>query len=354
MTTRTPLEEAPPSLAGGRAVLLKREDVHELGAFKWRGALPVLERYREDGAASVVTASTGNHGAAAAWAAERLGLRAIVYAPQALVNLSLGLSPLHTNYELAVYDLMYDVNWHRLGELAMPPTMFEVMLSDPGLFFTRWLRGFLGLMVYALPALGFTALARDAKARQWGLAASLFLIGYATVFGVSAGGRAPLLVLPLALIFLGGLLSRVHDALQEGASSMFTMARIATPVVLLVVLCYFAARDVRVLTVRAETDAVYRDVESFLVAEGVRDARTIFTTDFDLYFREIRPFRPRYNGGWGLFGTYRWLEEFPQAPTTGLDAFLDEARHRDWKYVILSPRAEQAASFLGDVYVGTA
>jgi len=76
--TQTPLQEA--SLAG-RQLLLKREDVHELGAFKWRGALPVLERYAADGAHAVVTASTGNHGAATAWAASRVGLEAIVYAP---------------------------------------------------------------------------------------------------------------------------------------------------------------------------------------------------------------------------------------------------------------------------------
>ena len=77
----TPLERAPESLAPGRELFLKREDVHELGAFKWRGALPTLEEYREGGAKTVVTASTGNHGAATAWAAERLGLRAIVYVP---------------------------------------------------------------------------------------------------------------------------------------------------------------------------------------------------------------------------------------------------------------------------------
>ena len=81
-TTPTPLEAAPTSLAGGRPLFLKREDVHKLGAFKWRGALPVLTAYREAGADTVVTASTGNHGAATAWAAERLGLRAIVYAPE--------------------------------------------------------------------------------------------------------------------------------------------------------------------------------------------------------------------------------------------------------------------------------
>jgi threonine dehydratase len=79
MKLPTPLEQAE---VGGRPVLLKREDGHELGAFKWRGALPSLERYRSDGAPAVVTASTGNHGAATAWAAERAGLRAIVFVPE--------------------------------------------------------------------------------------------------------------------------------------------------------------------------------------------------------------------------------------------------------------------------------
>ena len=59
-------------------VYLKREDTHELGAFKWRGALPVLELWGAD----VVTASTGNHGAATAWAAKRLGLKATIFVPE--------------------------------------------------------------------------------------------------------------------------------------------------------------------------------------------------------------------------------------------------------------------------------
>ncbi len=87
----TPLERAPESLAPGRELFLKREDVHELGAFKWRGALPTLEEYRESGAKTVVTASTGNHGAATAWAAERLGLRAIVYVPASASREKLGI-----------------------------------------------------------------------------------------------------------------------------------------------------------------------------------------------------------------------------------------------------------------------
>jgi threonine dehydratase len=75
----TPLEETE---LAGRRLLLKREDTHDLGAFKWRGALPTLEAFRRRGVETVITASTGNHGAATAWAAERLGMRAVVFASE--------------------------------------------------------------------------------------------------------------------------------------------------------------------------------------------------------------------------------------------------------------------------------
>jgi threonine dehydratase len=87
----TPLEEAPAALADAEPLFLKREDVHELGAFKWRGALPALEAYRAGGAEGVVTASTGNHGAATAWAAQRLGMRAVVFVPEEASEAKLGL-----------------------------------------------------------------------------------------------------------------------------------------------------------------------------------------------------------------------------------------------------------------------
>ena len=76
------LQAAPSDWLPGRTLFLKREDGHELGAFKWRGALPVVEQYRQQGHASVVTASTGNHGAATAWAASRHGMSAVVFVPE--------------------------------------------------------------------------------------------------------------------------------------------------------------------------------------------------------------------------------------------------------------------------------
>ncbi len=82
MSAETPLEAAPAGLTARPDVFLKREDVHELGAFKWRGALPTLEAWRRAGATRVVTASTGNHGAATAWSAKRLELDTLVFVPE--------------------------------------------------------------------------------------------------------------------------------------------------------------------------------------------------------------------------------------------------------------------------------
>jgi threonine dehydratase len=80
----TPLERAPASLRDyveRDDLWLKREDVNELGMFKWRAALPVVEKYARRGHDAVVTSSTGNHGAAVAWACRRLGTHAVVFVP---------------------------------------------------------------------------------------------------------------------------------------------------------------------------------------------------------------------------------------------------------------------------------
>ncbi len=69
----------------GADVRLKLESLQITNSFKARGALNALMRLVEssDGPSpTVVTASAGNHGRAIAWAAQRLGLRAVVFTPR--------------------------------------------------------------------------------------------------------------------------------------------------------------------------------------------------------------------------------------------------------------------------------
>jgi threonine dehydratase len=85
--TPTPLEEIE---LAGRTLLLKREDTHELGSFKWRGALPTLEEFKRNGVDTIITASTGNHGAATAWSAKRLEMHAVVFAHEGASRTKIG------------------------------------------------------------------------------------------------------------------------------------------------------------------------------------------------------------------------------------------------------------------------
>jgi len=79
----TPLVESPAlSRTAGVPVFLKAEQLQPVGAFKLRGAYTAIRRLAEDARArGVVTHSSGNHGIAVGWAAQRLGVRATVVVP---------------------------------------------------------------------------------------------------------------------------------------------------------------------------------------------------------------------------------------------------------------------------------
>jgi threonine dehydratase len=79
----TPLAEsaALSELGGGRA-LVKLENLQHTGSFKVRGALNALLALPDEARArGVVAASSGNHGAAVAFGARALGVRALVFVP---------------------------------------------------------------------------------------------------------------------------------------------------------------------------------------------------------------------------------------------------------------------------------
>lgn len=107
----TPLIASPwLSALAGAEVRLKLESLQVTRSFKVRGALNALSRLAERPPRPVVvTASAGNHGRAVAWAAERLGLSAVVFTPRSAPQAKLGpirahgadLRPIADDYEAA-------------------------------------------------------------------------------------------------------------------------------------------------------------------------------------------------------------------------------------------------------------
>lgn len=82
---RTPLFHSQPlSHQTGLEVLLKLENLQHTGSFKARGALnKLLSLEHTSRQRGVITASSGNHGAAIAWATQMLNIPARVFVPKA-------------------------------------------------------------------------------------------------------------------------------------------------------------------------------------------------------------------------------------------------------------------------------
>jgi threonine dehydratase len=78
---RTPLLETTSPIDGAPALSLKLECLQATGSFKARGAFHNLLT-RPAPEAGCATASGGNHGAAVAYAAQKLGIRARVFVPE--------------------------------------------------------------------------------------------------------------------------------------------------------------------------------------------------------------------------------------------------------------------------------
>jgi threonine dehydratase len=84
VAVRTPLRAVPALAASlGVPVYLKPENEQPTGAFKLRGAWTFISRLSEDARRTgVITYSSGNHGQAVAYVAQRMGLRAVVVMPE--------------------------------------------------------------------------------------------------------------------------------------------------------------------------------------------------------------------------------------------------------------------------------
>jgi len=84
VAVRTPLVAVPElSKPAGVPVYLKMESQQPTGAFKTRGAWTAVRRLPpEQRVRGVITYSSGNHGQAVAFAAHRLGIRAVIVMPE--------------------------------------------------------------------------------------------------------------------------------------------------------------------------------------------------------------------------------------------------------------------------------
>src|SRR6185503_9887680 len=106
----TPLIAAPRMAAalGVRELYLKFEGLNPTGSFKDRGMVMAIAKALEEGARSVVCASTGNTSASAAAYAARAGIEAVVLVPSGKIALGKLAQALMYGAKLVAIDGSFD------------------------------------------------------------------------------------------------------------------------------------------------------------------------------------------------------------------------------------------------------
>ena len=182
---RTPVvPSAWLSDASGGTVLLKLESLQVTHSFKSRGALnaamQLVTARGQD--VTIVTASAGNHGRAIAWAAEELGIKAIVFTPRtaaptktrAIVSHGADLRAVAENYEEA--ERLAQQHARQTGDVFVSPYSHPDVIAGAGTIGLELLEDIPDLQAVLVPIGGGGLISGVATAVK-GLDASIEVIG---------------------------------------------------------------------------------------------------------------------------------------------------------------------------------
>jgi hypothetical protein len=270
-----------------------------------------------------------------------LGALLLVYSPQLLLNILVGGTPLQSHGEYYVYNLIHGLNWYHIGSLLLPHSPLGVIIDAPLRFAVAYSKAVarMGIVLVVPPILCFSRADNDRERRAC-LVWTIFTAGYVLMTALGGSPRAILIPLPMSIVFAVAYVKHLN----------LRRFRIGIAPVLIAVLLAFALADTKAILKRRKRSACYRQIEHVCRENGVSNSRSVYTTDFDLYFRGIKPYRGTYNGGWLQIGTYRGRELNPQPRLDSLGHFLHDCRVLSIRMIHLTPGSHDAAAFLWEFY----
>lgn len=287
------------------------------------------------------------------WCLMLVGL-GLAYSPQPILNLVTGHGILETRFgSLNVYDLVYEINWHRITHIRFPDSAFAIVLEDPKLFLQKYLRAFFSFKQAYLPGFLVLVFGKQRQERRIAALISLWMLAYFGMFSATTSGRQIIITLPLAFLAWGMLLRIIYYRiwnLRTGSGHKRAVALGTSTVVVLLLAGLNVYRDARLIQKRARDKKVFCALEDFLLTNGVHSVRQVFTSDFDLYFRSLPPHIPYFNGGVPRLSTYRYSTEYPEFPVEDIGAFLSACRQRGVEFVVLGPGSHKLSETMGALY----
>jgi hypothetical protein len=263
-----------------------------------------------------------------------------IYLPQVAVNVLSGHGPLETYHALNLYNLVYGVNWYHMEKLLPLPSAKSIVFGAPLLFIKHYAQGVASLGIFAIPPFVYGFLAKQEN-KKTGFAIGSFCMLYALFFGISASPRAVLLLIPVSMLFF---MKIIFD------SSLGLRTKRYAVVITLLCACFFIWKDgQRISFCKNQVDR-YRTMESFFIANGVKNGQEVFTSDHDQYFRTLFPYRPIFNGGWGRMATYHYTTFYPELNVQSLNDFYSNCLRQKVRYVVFTADASKLADFCYGLY----
>lgn len=279
---------------------------------------------------------------------------ALAYSPQIIVNILTGHGVLETKLGASnIYDLMYGINWYRISTDQISTNALEIISTNPFLFVKRYVVSFVKFFIQTglIPTITFI-FCKKALHKQLALYVSIFVTIYFIVFSSTLSGRQLLLPLPLTMLCLGLLIEEYFTAIRSLGNKKRLVLKTCGVLSIILVGLFFVMKDTKTVLRNINEYSLSKEVESFLVAKGVTNAQQTFTTDFDLYFRNLPDYTGYFNGGWSRWGTYKYNEAFPEFNVQSIDTFLDDCKKHTIKFVILNDSADKLNSDLGKIFEG--
>ena len=174
-----------------------------------------------------------------------------------------------------------------------------------------------------------------------------FVLLYSATMACGASERAILIPLPISLLFAAYAFELLYAKYAR-----YQLVTVPLRLMLVAYFMYAIRNDVLQAQYHYEKAARYKDIERIAVENKITNAFNVYTTDHDVYFSGIKPYRPAFNGSWIRVGTYvdAWLFKEPRLDS--LEAFLQDCNLHGYRLIYLIKGSGEAAPFLEGLRTG--
>ena len=279
----------------------------------------------------------------------------LTYSIQSFFNIASGHGLLETATSFNVYITMYGVTWQKVSLMVkdLPHSVLEVIFSSPIRFLQTYSYNFLKIIPLIIPSLLGIFLLKDKKQVKISSIISLATILYLLVVSIGSGrsDRTGLPIIPFTIYQITVLASFAYrKAFENLGTRNLRILSVFAFVVVSFKLSSFGYDNFADIKDRKDFQEKYQSIQRVLIQEGVQNSKQVFSTSYDLYFPELKPYQPYNNGDWARYDMYGLNQEYPELTTQNMDKFLADCHQHAITHLVLDKSASVLMSELGQIY----